>query len=499
MKNNSSILSQVVVGVVFAVLTVVALSVFIHYAEPPERKPNTRFDSNYDEKPLLNELTDQALQQRLAEIKAISLQGNGRAIGRLPGTPGFEHTANLIEQTFRQAGLEVIEQRFTVVVPVTEYCEILGPDGKPLPGVTLYPFEPSGLVPTITPPEGVTGKLVVTDSTNPLDLVGKPLEKSIVLNKCLTNVAWPALASMDVKAVIVKESDVDRSADLDTPLPWSSMVTPYDVGYPRFYVRGPLEQYAGQALTVRCKVTWQSKPVKNIIGVLHCASASREALVVNAYYDSYSLIPELAPGAEQAISLAALLEFARALAPYKGQLKRDVIFTAIAGHCEAQSGTYHLLQAIERFSQEYPDYKSFERQIATNNERLIYVKRALEIIDSDDPWTERNNNAYRARWLKENPAQAADGGAGFRRWFEKAFATVAGEVDLTVREDYLQARIEWIRHGRPAFTKPLSELTPAQRKDPDFQHPLMKAYIDRKVLDTEAGNVIATPFWMVAY
>ncbi|MHB0938813.1 MAG: ABC transporter permease [Armatimonadota bacterium] len=502
MKNNSSITSQLVVGVVFAVLTIFALWLFIDFAEPPERKPNIKSDSDYDEQPLLGELTEQGLQQRLAEIKAASLSGNGRQIGRLPGTPGFEQTASLIERTFRQAGLDVIEQRFQVVVPVTEYCEILGEDGKPLPGVTLYPFEPSGLVPMVTPPAGVSGKLVVTESTNPLDLVGKPVENSIVLNKSMGGVAWPALASMAVKAVIVKESEAEVAAqqgNLDAPLPWASMLTQFDVQYPRFYVRGPLEKFAGQELTVRCKVTWQSKPVKNIIGVLRGGDASREALIVNAYYDSYSVIPELAPGAEQSISLATLLELAQAMAPYKGQLKRDVIFTAVAGHCQAQRGTYKLLEAIERFSNDYQDYKTFESQVATHKQRLQYVRRALDLVNSDEPWTDAHNGAYRARWMKENPTGDKDDGRAFRAWFVKAFATVSGEVNLAVREDYLQSRIEWIRRGRPTFTLPLDQLTAAQRKDPKYQHPLMKAYIDRKILDTEAGNVISTPFWMVAY
>jgi|GEM_PF-832350 len=491
MKNNSSIVSQAVVGVLFIVLTITALWVFVHFAEPPERKPNVPFDDNYNEKSLLGELTEQGLRQRLAEIKAAGDTGDQRQVGRLAGTPGFYNTERLIARTFKEAGLEVIEQRFQVVTPVTEYCEILDANGKPLPDVTLYPFEPSGLAPIVTPPNGVSGKLVVTASTNPLDLVDKPLEKSIVLNQSMSNVAWAALASMDVKAIIVKEGETDRNPDPDQPLPWTSMLTQYDVQYPRFYVRGPLENYAGRELTVRCKVTWQSKPVKNIIGVLRGGGDTREALVVNAYYDSYSVIPELAPGAEQSISLAAQLELARALAPYKGQLKRDIIFTAIAGHCQAQRGTYQLLEAIERFSRDYQDYKTFQLQIKDNERMLGYTRHALDIISSDQLWTEADNSAYRNKWMKEK--------SDFRHWFDQAFATVAGEINLEVREDYLQARIEWIRQGRPTFIKELSEMTLAERNDPDFQHPLMTKYIDMKRLDTEAGNVISTPFWMIRY
>ncbi len=55
-------------------------------------------------------------------------------------------------------------------------------------------------------------------------------------------------------------------------------------------------------------------------------SAAREALIITSYYDSNSVVPDLAPGAEQAMSLAAMLNLVKALAPYKGQLRRDIDF-----------------------------------------------------------------------------------------------------------------------------------------------------------------------------
>lgn len=496
MKNNNSITSQLVVGAVFVAMIIIALYAFSHFGEPSRRRPDVKFDNNYNEQPLLGELSDQNLKQRLAEINNATMAGAPDEIGRLPGSKGFQATERLITQIFEQAGLNVTKQRFTVPVPVTDHCRILDENGQELKDIKLYPYQPAGMIPIVTPPGGLKGKLVVTNSTNPLDLVGKPLEKSIVLNMGMTTdgttaISWPALASMDAKAVIIKENELDRSPNLDLPLPWTALDTPFDVQYPRFYVRGPLEHYQGHKLTIDCKVTLKSQPADNVIGVLKGSDQSKEALVINAYYDSYSYIPQLAPGAEQSISLAVMLELVKALAPYKGQLQRDIIFTAVAGHCEAQTGTYRLLEAVERFSKDYGQYKDFPTLRDTNTMRLKYARHALEFINSDEPWVETNNSAYRAEWMKEDPE--------FRRWFEKAFATLAGEVDLTVREDYLESRIIWIRNGRPTFNKPLDQLTLKQRQDPQFQHPLMKDYIEKKRLDTIAGNVISTPFWMVAY
>ena len=58
MKNTHSTFGQLLAGIVFAVLTVVALYIFVTYAEPPERKPNIKFDRNYDEQPLVTALTE---------------------------------------------------------------------------------------------------------------------------------------------------------------------------------------------------------------------------------------------------------------------------------------------------------------------------------------------------------------------------------------------------------------------------------------------------------
>ena len=41
--------------------------------------------------------------------------------------------------------------------------------------------------------------------------------------------------------------------------------------------------------------------------------------------------------------------------------------------------------------------------------------------------------------------------AAYRDWFEHVYMSIAGEINLEVREDYLNARLDWIRAGSPAF------------------------------------------------
>ncbi len=503
MKNETQTpFSQWAVAILFAALSIIALYVFVTYAEPPERKPGTKFVRNYSEEPLTAALTEPNLKQVLSQIKTASLPTGTRQLGRVTGSIGCENTEKLIMDTFTKAGLDVKTQTFPVAVPITEYCELLDDTGKPLPGVTLYPFEPSGMLPTALPKEGIDGPLLITESGSPLDLVGKPLEGSIVLNHGL-DIDWPALASMGAKAVIVCDDPLDTPGDPDGARYWSSQTTPYDVQFPRFYVRGSIDQYAGKSLRIRCKVTWQTKYAQNVIGVLKADHPNSEALIINSYYDSYSMVPELAPGGEQAVSLAVMLQMANAFAPYKANLIRDVIFVATAGHGQGWSGTYSLLEAIETFSKDFRDYKSLETLQQTAKTTLRYVNDGLAIIDSPEPWIKADMasptimpsavNAYRTQWMKHDPA--------FRKWFEKAFATVAGEINLERREEYMQARLAWIRAGRPAFRPgfDLIKASASEKADPANQDPTMKAYITAKAIDTRAGNIISTPFWTIAF
>jgi len=491
---SSEKLDQWIVAVLFAVLSIVVLYIYVTVAEPPERKPGAEFARNYSDAPLTAALTTAELQRNLAQIQAASQPAGAKQVGRLPGSPGCVATANLIEDAFRKAKLTVVKQAFPVAVPHTEYCELLDAQGKPLPDVTLYPFEPSGMLPNAQAAKGLSGPLVVTQSTQPLDLVGKPLKDSIVLNQRLT-ADWPTLASLGVKAVIVQENAMEKPADADAPMPWDKMLTPYDIPYPRYLARGPLEKYAHQRLTIRCKVVWTTVQTTNLIGVLHGGQSARadhkEALVITSNYDSNSQIPDLAPGGEQAISPAALMALVRAFVPYQGKLQRDIIFIATSARGQCWTGATHLLEAITT-SANPTDPNSLARRKADAEQKLAFANHALEIINDPTPWKVQDNTAYRAAWQREDPV--------FRKWFEKCFPIVAGEVNLRLREQYLQARLQWIRAGRPAFRAGFDALHASEKERalPENRDPLMAKYIEEKQYDTDAGDVLSLPFWQVA-
>ncbi|MEI7436203.1 MAG: FtsX-like permease family protein [bacterium] len=485
--SSSSWRDTLIVIAIFGVLGMAVLAGFVLFARPPAQPAPRTVQRGYDETALLAALSATNLDACIAEIAAAGAPRDGeRAVGRLSGSPGFYRTAELIEKTFRDAGLEVLTQALPVVVPETVVCDIRGEDGRPLEGVTLYPFTPSGMTPVALPPEGVRARLIAAESTSLTKLNGHRPEETIVLAPLDAADDWMSLASAGVPALIVQE---DPLADIlkaspDQPGPWRALDNSNEVGFPRLVAYGPIARHAGEWVTLRAQVAWRTKTVRNVLGVLRGRQPGREALVVTAFYDSTSLVPERAPGAEPALSLAAMLACAQALSPYRGQLERDVVFVATAGHAQGLAGVGRLMETIESASPRRADYRSFEMQLEEERERLRFAQedapRVLDVLESD--------KFSRDRWLTEQ--------APFRIWFESQFAVAAGEIALERRDAALGAKLTHVRAGSPTFRDgfDFARADDAARKITTNTHPLLRAYLDAKFKENRTANLVALSF-----
>ena len=479
MKNQKAIsrVDQWLVAGLFLLAGLGLLMFFVWFAEPAHRMHRAPYQGNYSEEQLLNNLTTTNIDARIAQIATASVQPGERQVGRSTGSPGFYRTEKLIETAFRAAGLDIQPQAFDVVVPETEECKILGADGQPLPGVELYPLEPAGLMPTVLPAAGITARLVETETTDLTLLAGNNPRETILLTFINDQLDWLTPANVGVRALIAREDDVAKAqrANPDVPAAWQKLFSGTEVAYPRFVARGPIEKFAGQQITIRCKVTWQPKKARNIIGVLPGKGTTHEALVVTAYYDSSSVVPELAPGAEESLSLAALLEFAKALAPYRGKLERDVVFIATAGHAQGMTGACRLMEAVETFTKTRPEYRSLAQQHSEQAQQLEYTKQALVICEQ---------LTAGKPWALTNPQ--------FATWFRAAFKLIAGEINLDPRNEMLAAKLAYIRAGKPVFRDGFNNAgaSDQDRARAENTHPLLQAYIAAQANDNAAANLM---------
>ena len=90
---------------------------------------------------------------------------------------------------------------------------------------------------------------------------------------------------------------------------------------PRFWVnrqvgqrlRRQLATEGEQTLHLQYRMDWERRPAWNILGTIpgYDPLLKEDVIVLEAYYDAMSVVPALAPGAEQASGITALLELAR--------------------------------------------------------------------------------------------------------------------------------------------------------------------------------------------
>ncbi len=284
---------------------------------------------------------------------------------RLAGTPGNAATAEYIKQTLRQAGItDIRSQPFTTVTPAVgdepgvtpdvEAASITLPDGRRLP---LYPLWPNGARTCQTPPEGLQGHLVDGGSGSLADLSGKDINGAFVLVDWNCDRQWQHVPELGGRAVLFRPSDTTSGYQARS----KALTIPADI--PRFYVKpdhiGVLERAARArqvdtstrrhvdmgGSTIRCSMRWGAVETENIIAHLPANSSASgtsiseeddKPLIFHAYYDSISIVPQLAPGAEQACGVAALLDLGRYLV--KRERTRDIVLLFTSAHTQACGG-----------------------------------------------------------------------------------------------------------------------------------------------------------------
>ena len=87
-------------------------------------------------------------------------------------------------------------------------------------------------------------------------------------------------------------------------------------------------------------MTWERKLGQNISGLLPGVDPELkgELVVIQAYFDSMSIVPADAPGADPTCGIAAMLEIARILSMEENRPGRSVLFVATSGHFQGLAG-----------------------------------------------------------------------------------------------------------------------------------------------------------------
>merc|ERR1712000_402431 len=108
----------------------------------------------------------------------------------------------------------------------------------------------------------------------------------------------------------------------------------------------------GQNLEARLsgEIKWENQTGQNVRGFLPGADPQLkdEMVVISAYYDSMSVVPSIAPGAEPTSGIATLLELARILGSEGFRPGRSVLFVATGAHFQGLSGMRAFMDGISQ-------------------------------------------------------------------------------------------------------------------------------------------------------
>ncbi len=305
---------------------------------------------------------------------------------RTSGTRGSAQAADFIVKRMEEAGLkDVGTQRFQAPVPEVLSAS-LEADGETL---DVYPWGPNVVYLSMTPKEGLGGRLVYVGDGALERFDGKPVQGNIVLMDMDSRENWMNAPLLGASALVfLGDKDTNSGGFKEKNIP-----TP--IAFPRFWVPAETglklkrlaEGEAGQAV-LRCRTRWQNKTLENILGFLpgRHPKLKNELIVLDAFYDSTSHILGLAPGADEALSISMLLHVARELV--KNPPERSVLFLATGGNSQSLAGMRHFIWAIttrkKLLRKEGKDLEDKKRIIDRDLDLLQQEVDPLELKDPAD-------------------------------------------------------------------------------------------------------------------
>lgn len=296
---------------------------------------------------------------------------------RSAGAPDADRAADYILKVFAEAGLaNVGAQEFLTPVPalISASLEIEGKTSE------VYPWGPNLAALPMTPPEGVTGPLVYVGNGDLDRLNGKNIAGSIALMEMDSSCNWLETASLGASALIFIGDSTSSNGE------FQEKNTPTPLAFPRFWVTPAegdrLKQLIAERsvqATLKSRTTWRNKMVRNCYGFLpgKDTNLQKELIVLEASYDASSHILGLAPGADEAVSIAMLLSLVREFAAAPPD--RPVLFLATVSNRRTISG---MRQFIWATSARKKHLKQATKQIKAVKEK---VDRSADILDKADP------------------------------------------------------------------------------------------------------------------
>jgi len=271
---------------------------------------------------------------------------------RVTGYSGFFEAAKYIVEKFKEYGVEPYGsdgsyfEYYNISIPIDHGSSITLFNGSVMEAFKLWPNYGVNPAPYISPKEG--DLLVYLGKGEDKDFVGKNLSGKFVLMEF--NSRWYFKKAIDygAKGIIfigpsdpettIMRTEVEQKL-LNLPLPIPMLYLPYEKGK---ILKNLCLKSGELRVYVNSNMSWQNIQVPNIVGIIR-GSQLDEQIVISAYYDSWSIVPRISPGASEALGISILLDFARFLS--ENRPLRSVVLVALSGH---HQGLWGAREFVER-------------------------------------------------------------------------------------------------------------------------------------------------------
>ncbi len=339
---------------------------------------------------------------------------------RLAGSDAGREAAAYIEAGLRRRGVrEIYPLDMPVWEPVTEQCELTIGDRT----VRLYPLRPNVLVLPVTPPEGVRAPLMYAGEGTYPDYGSRNPEGAIVVLDYASESGFRRAMALGARGVIF----LGRGDEA----PWAPKHAVVPSNQLRFYAPeselGGVDLRVDQAeVTLQSRLRWRPRRGRSVVARVAGTDPGfapdrkeAESVVIATGFDSFGVVPELAPGARAAANAALLLEIAGQLAA--APVKRDALLMFLDGQGRAQQGAREVYAALHM---EKAEAEALSRE---RREEQALVRAMSELLAREG--------------LRFGANEADPSGANAARWLELALTAETGNARDDVRKELSVLRL----------------------------------------------------------
>lgn len=322
---------------------------------------------------------------------------------RLSGTEEGAAAAAFMAERLEAIGVEkVVVQPFSVAQTAPRRCEIhLEISDRTL---ALHPMRPNDIITPTTPPEGVSGPLVVLDSGRIDEFKEAEVRGAIVVLDYNCGAGWIRAMRFGARAIIFVRGERCSSEH--------SHYANLPANLPRFYYDGnPVDLPAGASATIHSEVPWKGGTGRNVFGFIRGSDPQfdqdqEEMIIVAAPLDSFGEVPHLSPGARGGANCATLLKLAESFV--RTRPRRHVLIAAFDNQARLHDGARVFYRALETDLGK-PEEARIEGREKSLLEEEQFLSDMRTLLASDMPLLESSpaRRQLRSRLVDRAAEQAA--------------------------------------------------------------------------------------------